>query len=116
MGHSREAHKMLTCSTVPRLTHLLTSVPKDEASAEWMASVDEAHLSTWLRCVGASSLDETLPRNEREHLAATLDLPPLFGGIGLQSLVWAADEEMLGSWASITAELISFCISKGMDV
>ncbi len=44
LGHSREAHKMLTWSAVPRFTHVLKSVPKDEASPEWMASVDEAHL------------------------------------------------------------------------
>ncbi len=75
MGHSREAHMMLTRSAVPRLAHVLKSVLKDEASAEWIAYVDEAHLSTRLSCVGASSLDETLPRTEREHLAATLDLP-----------------------------------------
>jgi hypothetical protein len=29
MGFSREAHKILTGSAVPRLTHILKSVPKD---------------------------------------------------------------------------------------
>jgi hypothetical protein len=32
MGFSREAHTMLTGSTVPRLTHILKSVPKYQAS------------------------------------------------------------------------------------
>ncbi len=36
--------------------------------------------------------------------------------MGLQSLVRVADEELLGSWASITADLISFCRSKGRGV
>ncbi len=32
MGFSREAHKMLIGSAVPRLTHIAKSVPKDDAS------------------------------------------------------------------------------------
>ena len=52
MGFSREAHKMLTGSTIPHLTHILKSVPKDQASTEWTQSADhDAHLSTLLRCV-----------------------------------------------------------------
>ncbi len=50
MGFPRKTHKMLTGSFVPRLTHILKSVPKDTASKEWMHSADEAHLSTWLSC------------------------------------------------------------------
>jgi hypothetical protein len=46
MGFSREAHKMLTCSAVPHLTHVLKTIPMDDTSAEWMASVDDAYLST----------------------------------------------------------------------
>ncbi len=32
-GFSREAPKMLTAAAFPRLTHVLKSVPKDDASA-----------------------------------------------------------------------------------
>ena len=53
---------------------------------------------------------------ERQHLAASLDLPPQFEGMGLQSLIRAAYEELLGSWASVTANLITFSRSKGLSV
>ena len=114
-GFSREAHKMLTGSAVPRLTHILKSVPKDQASTEWMQSADDAHLSTWLRCVGAEQLDAAVPSLERAYLAASLDLPPQFGGIGLQSLIRATDEELLGSCVAVTADLNNSCRSKGIS-
>ena len=38
-----------------------------------------------------------------------MDLPPSYGGAGLQSLEDSADEEFLGSFAAIAAALISFC-------
>jgi hypothetical protein len=107
---------MLTVSAVPRLTHILKPVPKDDASTEWMQTVDDAHLSTWITCVGAGQLDSALPEAELENLAASLDLPSQFGGVGLQSLMRAADEELLGSWASITSDLITFFISKDLLV
>jgi hypothetical protein len=44
MGFSRESHKMLTGSAVPRLHHILTSFPKDDASITWMQLADDAHL------------------------------------------------------------------------
>ncbi len=47
-GFSREAHKMLTTADVPRLTHVLKSVPKDDASTTWMKEADDAHLTTWM--------------------------------------------------------------------
>ncbi len=75
-----------------------------------MKVVDEAHLSTWLNCVGSSTLEPDLS----DHLAGTLDLR--FGGVGLQSLARVADEELLGSWASVTPNLISFFRSKEMRV
>ncbi len=115
MGFSRESHKMLTGAAVPRMTHILKSIPKDGASTAWMQSADDAHLSSWLECVGAKQLHEALPIAEKDLLAASLDLPPQFGGVGLQSLMRAADEELLGSWASITADLITFCRSKGLS-
>ena len=116
MGFAREAHKMLTGAAVPRLTHILKSVPKDEASKGWMQAVDDAHLSTWLECAGASTLDADLSLQEHNLLSASLDLPPQFGGIGMQSLIRAADEEYLGSWAAVTANLTSFLRARGLDV
>ena len=50
MGFSRDAHMMLTESAIPRLTHILKSMPKEAASIGWMPLLDEAHLSTWLDC------------------------------------------------------------------
>ena len=48
MGYSREAHQMITNFAVPRLTHVLKSVPKDETSKQWMEEGDKEHLSTWM--------------------------------------------------------------------
>jgi hypothetical protein len=76
MGFSREAHKMITGSAVPNHTHMLDIVPKDTTSTTWMQSADDAHLSTWLHCVGAETLDTALPATERAQLAASLNLPP----------------------------------------
>ena len=115
MGFSREAHRMLTGSAVPRVTHILKSVSKDHASTEWMQAADDAHLSTWLTCVGEEQLDATLLAPKRAHLAASMDLPPQFGGVGLQSLIRVADEELLGSWVAVTADLINFCRSRGLS-
>ena len=42
MGFSRRAHKMLTGAIIPRLSHVLKSVPKDVSSIEWMKFVDKA--------------------------------------------------------------------------
>ncbi len=98
---------MLTGEAIPRLTHILKSVPKDEASKGWMQAVDDAHLSTWLECAGAPTLVADLTLQEHNRLSTSLDLPPQFGGIGMQSLIRAADEEYLGSWAAVTANLIT---------
>jgi len=38
-----------------------------------------------------------------------LDLPPSYGGIGLNSLASSADEDFLGSFAGIASSLIEFC-------
>jgi hypothetical protein len=115
-GYPREAHKMLIGSAVPRLSHVLKSVPKDQTSEPWMKEVDKEHMSTWMECVGASNLHSDLTDHERQHLADSLDLPPQFGGVGLQSLIRAADEEMIGSWASITADLITYFRAKNLPV
>jgi hypothetical protein len=83
MGFPREARKMLTGSAVPRLTHILKSVPKDHASMDWMETADEVHLHTWLRCNGAETLHDALSPSDRSLPLASLDLPPQFGGVGL---------------------------------
>ena len=44
-----------------------------------------------------------------DQLSDLLNLPPAYGGIGLQSLEKAADEELLGSFAGIFVSLIAFC-------
>jgi hypothetical protein len=80
-----------------------------------MQSAD-VYLSTWLNCVGAKQLDTAIPASERAHLAASLDLPSQFGGVGLQSLIRVADEQLLEPWASITADLVAFCRSKQVSV
>ena len=76
MGFSKEAHKMLIGSAVPRLTHIVKSVPKDDASTGWMSAVDDAHLSTWLDCTGVPTLGAYLSTQERDLLTTSLDLPP----------------------------------------
>jgi len=52
---------------------------------------------------------------EREHLCI-IGPPTTFVGVGLQSLIKAADEELLGSWAAVPSDLITFLMSKGMPV
>ncbi len=84
VGFPREAHKMMTGSAVSRLTHIQKFVPKDDSSTQWLKTADDAHLSTQLTCVGAGTLDSALLEAERENLAASLDLPSQFGGVGLQ--------------------------------
>ena len=53
--YSREADKMLTGSAIPRLTHVLKSVPNDASSSGRMETVDDAHLYTWMKCVGGKN-------------------------------------------------------------
>jgi hypothetical protein len=63
-----------------------------------------------LHCLIASEdLELTLGAAGRSQLSDILDLPPSYGGAGLQSLEDSADEEFLGSFAAIAAALISFC-------
>jgi len=72
--------------------------------------MDDAHVvSTWLHSLTASTdLESALGPHARDQLSGLLDLPPAFRGIGLQSLERSADEELLGSFASISSSLISF--------
>jgi len=74
VGFSREAHKMLKGSAILRLNPEVR--PKRRILHRMMTTVDDAHLLTWLRCVGAKTLDNALPEPDREHLFASLDLPP----------------------------------------
>jgi len=47
---------------------------------------------------------------EKHHqLTEWLDLPPFYGGIGLNSLARSADEEFVGSFAGIASSLIELC-------
>ncbi len=89
--------------------------------------MDVAHVSTRLHCLTASiNLEHAVGPQPLDHLSGHLDLPPSYGGIGLQSLERNADEEMLGSFAGISASLIAFCrktklhvyisISKALEV
>ena len=72
--------------------------------------MDYAHLATWLHWLAASpNLEYAMDPNIKDILTYWLDLPPSYGGAGLNSLSRSADEEFLGSFAAIVASLISFC-------
>jgi hypothetical protein len=45
---------------------------------------------------------------EHHQLTEWLDLPPAYGGIGLNSLARSADAEFVGSFAGIASSLIEF--------
>ena len=108
---------MLTGAASQKLVYLLKSVRKDPQTATWMRSMDDALVSTWLHCLSASTdLEHALGPRARDNLAGLADLPPAFGGIGLQTLEHSADEEFLGSFAGISASLISFCRSTDLLV
>jgi hypothetical protein len=47
--------------------------------------------------------------NEVNMLSDWLDLPNSYGGADMKSLSRSADEEFLGSFATIASSLISFC-------
>ena len=74
MGFPREAHKMLIGPAFTRLSHVLKLISKDQTSKPWMEEVDSAHMSTWMECVGASTVEADMAPAERQHLAASLDL------------------------------------------
>ena len=56
-------------------------------------------------------MENDLGAEKRTGLKDLLDLPTSYGGAGLQSVISAADEEFLGSFAGIATPLISFCTS-----
>ena len=79
--------------------------------------MDDAHVSTWLHCLIASTnLEYAIGPSARDQLAGLIDLPLAFGGIGLKSLERSANEELMGSFAGISASLISFCKSTELPV
>jgi hypothetical protein len=109
-GFPREAVAMLTEDVGHRLTHLLKSIHKNPQTVQWRREMDAAHVSTWLHCLTASAdLEYALGPPSLDQLTDLLDLPRAYGGIGLQYLESAADEELLGSFAGISASLIAFC-------
>ena len=108
---------MLKSAAVPRLSHILRSVQRNDNSAWWMTEMDEAHLAAWLHCLHASDvLEKDMGSQGRKSLLKLLDLPASYGGAGLQSLEADADEELLGSFAEIAAALISFCKNTELPV
>jgi len=109
-GFPREAVSMLTGASIKKIIYLLKIVQKNPQTAQWMREMDDANVSTWLHCLTTSTyLENAIDTLVRNQLASLIDLPPAFGGIGLQSLERSADEELLGSFAGISASFISFC-------
>jgi hypothetical protein len=53
----REAPKMLLGSAMPRLSHILKSIPKDSSSIGCMEAVDKEHLYMWLDFAKAATLE-----------------------------------------------------------
>ena len=108
---------MLTRAASHKLIYFLKSVQKNPMTAQWMREMDDAHVSTWLHCLTASNnLEYAIGPSARDQLAGLIDLPLAMGGIGMQSLERSADEELLGSFAGISASLISFCRSTELPV
>ena len=108
---------MLTGVASKKLVYLLKSIQKISQTVLWMREMDDAQVSTWLHCLTASTdLEHAIGSQARDQLAGLTDLPPTFGGIGLQYLERSADEKFLGSFAGIYASLISFCRSTGLPV
>ncbi len=76
---------MLKGAAFPRLSHILRSVQKSQHSKGWMREIDGAHLSARLHCLTASDdLEHALGTGSKSQLPDLLDLPPSYGGAGLQ--------------------------------
>ena len=81
-GFPREAEQMLRGVAVPRLSHILKSVQKNNHNTGWMAEMDGAHLSAWLHCLTSSEdLENDLDAAGKGQLSELLDLPPSYGGM-----------------------------------
>ena len=108
---------MITGDASQKLIYLMKTVQKNPQTALWMREMDDAHVSTWLHCLAASTdLENALGPLARDQITGLLDLPPAFGGIGLQSLERSAIKELLGSFAGISSSLIFFCRSTELPV
>ena len=70
------------------------------------------HLASPPHCIDIPAIGHAA----RDPLAGLIDLPPAFGGIGLQSLERSTDEEVVGSFTGISASLISFGRSTELPV
>ena len=103
---------MLTGAASQKLIYLLKAVQKNPQTTLWMREMEDAHVSNWMQCLSASTdLEHAIGHSARDQLAGLIDLPPAGGGIGLHTLERSADVELLGSFAGISASLISFCRS-----
>ena len=102
---------MLTGAAGPRLTRLLKSAEKNPRTESWMQEMDSANVATWLHCLTSSLyvMESAMDPTSKDILTNLLDLPPSYGGAGLNSLSRSVDEEFLGSFAAIAASLIPFC-------
>ena len=75
------------------MSHILKYVQKSRHSRGWMREMDGAYLFAWLHCLTASQdMEHALGTEGRSQLSDPLDLPPSYGGAGLQSLEDSADE------------------------
>jgi hypothetical protein len=61
-------------------------------------------------------LELALEPHVLDQLADRLDFPPAFDGAGVYSLVSHADEEFMGSFATIAFALVSFCMNTNLPV
>lgn len=83
----REAVAMFKGAAGPRLSRLLKSVEKNPSTERCMHEMDSALVSTKLQCLTSSpDLEHSLGPTELDMLTEWLDLPPLYGGSGLNSL------------------------------
>ena len=93
-----------------KLVYLLKIVQKKPQTVSWMREMDDAHVSSWLHCLSTSTdLEHDVSPLARDQLTGLTNLPPTFGGIGLQTMERSTDEELLGSFAGICVYLVSFC-------
>ncbi len=79
--------------------------------------MDTAHVSIWLHNLIASPiLEHALGLDEWDILTDWFDIPPSYGGYGLNSLSRSADEDLIESFTGIVASLIAFCRKTKMPV
>ena len=100
---------MLKGAAIPRLSHILKSIRKNENTTGWMKTMDKDRLSCWLQCLTTSRVMESaLEPRVLDQLADRLELPLAFGGAGVHSLVNSADDEFMVTFAAIASALVFF--------